>query len=103
MNPQGQTSWLLNGRNLWFPSATPGAPTFTQTRGVSLGRTTGIRLDADPSGPLSLLAPDDSLGGLVLPRRMAIDGSGLVYLLTEGPSRSGAVVLRFDPETQGFE
>jgi len=56
----------------------------------------GIVLAAEPDGPLGLASTDGSLGGLRLPRGMAIDGGGLVHLL------AGASVRRFDPARRRF-
>lgn len=74
-------------------------PTFLPLNGA-LGWRTGssaqisvggdaLRLAADPDGPLGLAWPDGSLGGLTLPRGMAIDGAGELYLLA--PERPWAV------------
>ena len=57
-----------------------------------------VRLAADPDGPLDWDWPDDSLGGLTLPKGMALDAGGLLYLLC----RSESQVKRFDPITRRF-
>jgi phage tail-like protein len=58
----------------------------------------GIRLAADPTGPLALTAQDGSLGGLILPRGMAIDEKGTLYLL----GLDDPWIKRFDPPTRRF-
>jgi hypothetical protein len=74
MRPATKTSWLLDGELDWKTG---------YRDGVSVSRTGGIRLDAstDPQGPLGLLSADGSVGGLVLPKGMALDGNGILYLL----------------------
>jgi phage tail-like protein len=52
--------------------------------GLSAGPS-GIQLRTDPQGPLSLGWPDGSLGGLVLPRGLALDRQRSVYLLAPIP------------------
>ncbi|MCI0584209.1 MAG: phage tail protein [Chloroflexi bacterium] len=86
-------SWLLDARTGWRtdrPATGPGA-------GVAIGEE--LSLAAVAGGPLSLASPDGSLGGLVLPRGVAIDGSRRVYLL----SAVSPMIRRFDAETGGFE
>jgi phage tail-like protein len=65
------TFWLLNGPNGWR--------TGTVQR-VRAGNA-GLSLAPLPDGPLSLRAPDGSLGGLGLPRGFAAGAAGEVYLL----------------------
>jgi phage tail-like protein len=77
MKPNGRTFWILSGRNQWRTDAAAPAP---RTGGVS-ATGTGLLLAADPKGPLSLLRPDGSLGGLVLPRRFALGRDGVIFLL----------------------
>jgi phage tail-like protein len=59
----------------------------------------GIRLIADPRGSLALSADDGSLGGLTLPRGMALDSEGTLYLL----DFDALVIRRFDPATHAFK
>ncbi len=59
----------------------------------------GLRLAARPGGPFSLAAADDSLGGLTLPRGLALDEQGIVTLL----AFDTASVKRYDPLTQRFK
>ncbi|MCG8353890.1 MAG: phage tail protein [Chloroflexales bacterium] len=89
MRPSEPTSWLLNGHIGWR--------TATADR-VSVGADAGIRLAADPAGPLALASADGSLGGLTLPRGMALDDSGILYLL----GLDEPWIKRFDPATHSF-
>jgi phage tail-like protein len=75
MSKKSPTSWLLDGRNAWLVPA--GAVATAQ--GLSVGSV--LALDAQPGGPLALNAPDGGLGGLSLPRGVALDDSGDAYLL----------------------
>jgi phage tail-like protein len=89
MQPSEPTSWLLNGQIGWRTA---------KAKYVTVGEVTGIRLATDPAGPLALSASDGSLGGLSLPRGMAIDDQGLLYLLgLEEPW-----IKRFDPAVRRF-
>ena len=63
-----------------------------------MGERAGLRLAADPAGPLGLTSADGSLGGIVLPPGMAFDAEGTLYLL--GQTRPG--VRRFDAERRAF-
>ncbi|HZH31989.1 MAG TPA: hypothetical protein VEY11_14580 [Pyrinomonadaceae bacterium] len=89
MRPQGQTSFLLDGRTGWRTAA---------AASVSVGDRAGIRLAADPAGPLGLASADGSLGGIVLPAGMALDADNTLYLL--GQAKPG--VRRFDAERREF-
>lgn len=80
---------MLDGRTGWLKAS---------SEGVSKGARAGLRLDADPAGPLALASEDESLGGIVLPAGMAFDGEGTLYLL--GRTLSG--VRRFDAERREF-
>jgi phage tail-like protein len=82
--------WLLSRELGWRLTDESGAPLLRDAPAVRLG--------AAPDGPLALNSSDGSLGGLVLPRGMAIDSNGIVYLL--GTSRPW--LKRFDPETRKF-
>ena len=65
------------------------------------GDATGLRLVADPTGPLRLDCADGSLGRLILPRGLAVDRRLRVYLLDriEGTiSRHDPGAARYDPE-----
>jgi phage tail-like protein len=81
------TMWRLDGRIGWRTG---------RRAGVEIGARSGIRLAVDPSGPLRPTTPDGSLGGLRLPREMALDALGTLHLV------SGGDVLRFDPEAAAF-
>ena len=59
----------------------------------------GLRLAADPAGPLGLGWRDGSLGGLTLPRGFALDRDGALVLLA---SRSPWAIRRFDRERHEF-
>jgi phage tail-like protein len=88
MRPPTPTFWLLGGEADWRTG---------RSTGVGVGPS-GIRLGAAASGPLDPSAPDGSLGGLVLPCRMALDDQGTLYLLgLEEPW-----IKRFDPAGPGF-
>src|SRR5688500_5021071 len=71
--PRGITFWLLDGQVGWRTPDPPPADINAEP--------TGLRLAADPSGPLGLSVSDDSLGRLTLPRGMALAGDGTPYLL----------------------
>jgi phage tail-like protein len=89
MRPQGPTFWRIGGRNGWT-TRTAANPT------LAVSDAHGLRLEADPAGPLSLASADGSAGGLVLPRTMAFDKSNTLYLL------AGVRMKRFDPEARAF-
>jgi phage tail-like protein len=94
MRPQGPTFWLLDGRTGWRTATDEGRQ---PTQGVSIGAV--LRLSADVNGPLALTAADGSLGGLILPRGMALDAEGLLYLL----GLQDPWIKRFEPMRQRFE
>lgn len=89
MRPQGQTFFLLDGRTGWRTAT---------AEGVSVSDLAGLRLAADPAGPLALTSADGSLGGIILPMGMAFDMEGTLYLL--GQARPG--IRRFDAERREF-
>ena len=89
MRPQGQTFFLLDGRTGWRTAT---------AAGVSVGDRAGLRLAADPAGPLALTSADGSLGGIVLPLGMALDAEGTLYLL--GQTKPG--IRRFDAARREF-
>lgn len=89
MRPNGPTFWLLNGKTGWR----------TAYAEEVADAASGIRLAADPQGPLALECADGSLGGLVLPRGMAFDNRGILYLL----GLKEPWIKRFLPETGKFE
>src|SRR4051794_13030162 len=76
----------------WTAAAGPGASPLG-------GDGTGLRLTADPAGPLRLDSSDGSLGRLTLPRGMAVDRDLRVYLLD--PERG--LALRHDPGAAGYD
>jgi phage tail-like protein len=86
--PEEPTAVLLGGRHGW--------PTVRRAN-VAVGARSGIRLAADPAGPLDPSSPDESLGGLTLPRWLTVAPDGAVILL------DGAVLLAFDHEEDWFE
>lgn len=90
MRPKGPTFWLLDGRTGWRTA---------HAEGVSVGVVSGIRLAADPAGPLALTSADGSLGGLTLPRGMALDDQGTLHLLG---LNAPWWVKRFDPAPRRF-
>jgi phage tail-like protein len=92
--PELPTFRVVDGRNNWLVKPGQSAP---PPNGV-VADGDGLRLAADPDGPLRLDSEDGSLGGLVLPRGFALDATELLYLLDQPGQAEGAVVRRFDPE-----
>lgn len=82
-NSDLQKFYLLDGDLGW---RTAHARDLTESR-------SGLHLDADPKGPLSLASTDGSLGGLTLPQGFAIDSGGTLYLLDRNRRR----IRRFEP------
>jgi phage tail-like protein len=84
------TSWLLGGGYPWYSvdssaeAPGSGSPVIASPSGLSLP---SLR-----DGPLGLFAPDGSIGRLVLPLGVAVDGGQVFVLATDG-SR----VYRWDP------
>lgn len=90
MHGQQVTSWLLNGQTGWR--------TGSADAGIAVAGELGIRLAANPQGPLALGGAAESLGQLTLPRGMALSEDGTLYLLeTTQPH-----IKRFDPATSRF-
>lgn len=87
MRPQGPKFWLLKGDLDWR--------TGYQAQVAADG---DIRLAVDPDGPLALTGRDGSLGGLAVPRGMALDATNLIYLLDLPHHR----IMRFDPAAKEF-
>lgn len=90
MRPTGATYWRLGGLSGWQKR--------TASADIAVSDAKGLRLLAAPGGPLALNSPDGSLGGLALPRGIALDSSLLLYLL--GPN--GVWVKRWDLEVRAF-
>ena len=90
MRPTGPTFWRLGGLTGWQQR--------TAFADLAVSDAHGLRLAAAPNGMLSLRSIDGSLGGLMLPRGMALDRSRLLYLLGPG----GKWVKRWDAETRSF-
>jgi phage tail-like protein len=86
---------LLGGDTGWRSAR--GHDDWTQAEQVSAGAGP-LLLATDPDGPLALTAADGSLGGLVLPRGVALDGGGTFYLL----DRRGPWIRRYDAKRQAF-
>lgn len=86
--------WRLDSRLGWY----------TATRwNIAIGAHDGLRLEADRAdgraqGPLSLMWGDGSLGGVVLPKGMAFDADGHLYLLSPFES----AIKRYAPERKEF-
>jgi phage tail-like protein len=96
MQTQRPTSWLLDGRLGWRTRV---------SRNVAAGAS--LRLAGDPTGPLALASEDGSLGGVVLPRGMALDERGRLYLLRLNRPwinwpQTKVWIKRFDPQTKRF-
>ncbi|HKQ04338.1 MAG TPA: phage tail protein [Blastocatellia bacterium] len=92
LEPQGATFWLIGGQGGWEKRT-------AETSQTAVNDSDGVRLGAARGGPLSLDAPDCSLGGLILPRGFALDGQNTLYLL----SREDLCIKRYDPETRTFQ
>ena len=97
MQAQERRFWLLSGRTDPRDGGRAGWHVSPDATDVAVSQAE-IGLAVDPTGPLSLVWPDDSLGGLVLPRGVALAGDGTLYLL----DASNCVVLRFDPAQRAF-
>lgn len=90
MRPQGPTSFFLSG---------PAAQWLTgKATSISLGDRTGLTLSTRSDGPLGLNSEDGSLGRSILPRRMASNEAGILFILRQ----QGYGVRRFDPESCEF-
>ena len=87
MRPDGPKFWLLGGTPGWRTAAVDGASVSSADLEIA-----GI-----PGGPLSLQSSDGSLGGLALPRGVAIDGDNTLYLLCSDLS-----VKHFDASRRAF-
>jgi phage tail-like protein len=85
-------SLLLNARLGWHGAQHDPGPE------VGLAEGAVLHLLALPNGPLSFQQPDNSLGGITLPQRMAIDVAGRLHLL----SSNAPWLLRFDPDSRTF-
>ncbi len=59
----------------------------------------GLHLGSAPNGPLALNSVDGSLGGLVLPIGMALDSTGILYLLVDDASSR---IRRYAPIERRF-
>jgi phage tail-like protein len=100
VRPQGAKFWRVGGRAGWS-GRTADWSGWTADFDLAVSDAHGLRLAADPHGPLSLGAADGSAGGLVLPRGMAFDDENTLYLLvTAGPDAPS--IKRFDPESRTF-
>jgi len=89
---------MESGPKFWRIGSPNGWRVRTAATSVAVSDRDGIRLAADPAGPLALGSPDGSLGGLVLPKGMTIDERGRVYLLDPRRAR----IKRFDAESSAF-
>jgi phage tail-like protein len=83
------TFWRIGGTSGWTAR--------TANADLAVSDREGLRLAAAPGGPLSLTSRDGSLGGLILPRGMALDADGRVHLLV-----GGSTIKSFDPESRTF-
>jgi phage tail-like protein len=89
VRPAGPTFFLLDERTGWRRG---------HSVGVTEDRRGGLRLTADPNGVRSLARSDGSLGGLVLPEYVAVDGAGALFVLAPSPP----FLRRFDPASGNF-
>lgn len=90
MRPDGPTSFYLSALAGWRQQVA-GARIVAPQAG-------SLRLATRAGGPLALDAEDGSLGGLVLPRGVAIDADGTLYLLSPNDLR----IRRYASEREGF-
>jgi phage tail-like protein len=90
-------SLLLDGHLGWYRKPNDKDCVIPENKNIAVG--TQLRLAADNTGPLSLTSEDGSLGGITLPKGMAIDQQGLVYLLQP---KSPRFIFRFDALKQAF-
>ncbi|HEX7317553.1 MAG TPA: phage tail protein [Pyrinomonadaceae bacterium] len=90
LQPQSATYWLIGGGGGWLKRTAASEQTAVSDAG-------GVRLASAPGGPLSLVSPDGSLGGLTLPLGMAFDAEHTLYLLSPDYS-----IKRFDPDSRRF-
>ncbi len=88
MRTTDPTFWPLGGRLGW--------PQASEAQNMAVNRQTTMRLATTPLGRLSLMAASDSLGELTLPRGMALDENGRLYLLV------GSQIKRFQADRQQF-
>lgn len=70
--------WLLGGHEPWSLIDVVANPVQSTHEG-------SLQFRAHPCGPFALNEPGGSLGGLVLPRGMALDGDGVLHLLDLAP------------------
>ena len=96
MPSQDPTFWLLDHRTGWRTARNESGHALAME--VSIGVV--LRLAANPQGPLALHWRDGSLGGLLLPRGMALDNEGTLYLLGLAPRAPW--IKRFDPRHRCF-
>jgi phage tail-like protein len=94
--PHDPRAWRLDVRAGWQPlEPVPGAP----APGTRVSPLDGaLVLDPLPGAGRSLFEPSGSLGGLVPPAVVALDGTSAPWLL----DRENARILRFDPCTCAF-
>jgi phage tail-like protein len=85
------TSWLLGAGYSWSSGSADDAPT-AAVGTVVANDVEGLSLAALSSGAFGLANPDGSLGRLVLPRGVAIDGTTVLVL-----SSDGSLIYRYDP------
>ena len=88
MRPADPTFWPIGGHSGW--------PKASSSQHVAVNRQTTMRLATAVSGPLSLMAANDSLGELTLPRGVTLDDNGRLYLL------AGHQIKRFEVDCQQF-
>ncbi|HEY8147697.1 MAG TPA: hypothetical protein VIK51_02120, partial [Vicinamibacteria bacterium] len=77
------TSWLLGGGYPWYSAEPADRATTASTRVVANDRL-GLSLPTILDGPRGLRSPDGSLGQVVLPLGIAIDGDRVFVLSTKG-------------------
>ena len=86
------SSWLLGGGYSWRSAEPAGDPGTPRSSAVVDNPEAGLSLPTLENGPLGLDSPDGSLGGLALPRGVAVSGETVLVLST-----AGDLVYRYEP------
>jgi len=92
------SSWLLGSGNPWHTAGADDAVPGPTPPATVANEQDGLSLPSLAAGPLGLASADDSLGRLVLPRGVAVEGDSLFIL-----SDDGSFIYRYDPLHQSLE
>lgn len=92
------TSVLLGSGYSWHTACGDDAFAGRMQAAVVANERDGLSLPSLPDGPLGLTSTDDSLGRLVLPRGVAVEGDSVFVL-----SDDGSLVYRYDPLHQSLD